>query len=548
MFIKTLNLKNFKRFSDLTIDLSNPENDDLPKLVLLIGANGSGKSSVFDAFETINTITKQPNFPFTTASGLISGKYYSKNSNTFCVNIEFNSGFVDLNQLNYNDTTYNTSLKSVPSFYGRSAFRYTPDITKTTIGTTASAGNDSDRPKKYTDFDTSRLVNDLDTFVVLQLEALNQENPSVKTEFNKRFNQAFENIFGYEKGISLNYVGYKTPADGKPFQFFFKKGDSDFDYNLLSAGEKMVFELLFNLYSRSSLYQDSIVFLDEIDLHLNTSLQASLLKEITENWIPEKSQLWVASHSLGFIDYARKYDRGAIIDFDSLDFDTEKTLKPKQADEFDVYDVVFGSKNQYLIDFIKSNTVKTFVCEGSNVEIFSKYDLNKVVFTDKFGKDKTYKRAVINISDNEGLFGLIDKDYLTDLEVEKLKSEHQRLYILEYYCLENYLYHPKNILEKYPTINVGEYKNSIIDLKNEKIDYLVSNIALSRNTYKILDDQESLIKKILESDDFDVFYPYLDINKIDKSSLISKYKLTSESELANSNWIESEIQKILTDR
>ena len=49
MFIRKLELKNFKRFTDLTIDLSGE--NTAPKLVLMIGANGSGKSSVFDVFE-----------------------------------------------------------------------------------------------------------------------------------------------------------------------------------------------------------------------------------------------------------------------------------------------------------------------------------------------------------------------------------------------------------------------------------------------------------------------------------------------------------------
>ena len=51
MKIQKLQLKNFKRFTDLTIE-GIPGNT---KLVLLIGANGSGKSSVFDAFEFLNT-------------------------------------------------------------------------------------------------------------------------------------------------------------------------------------------------------------------------------------------------------------------------------------------------------------------------------------------------------------------------------------------------------------------------------------------------------------------------------------------------------------
>jgi len=44
--LKKVHLTNFKRFTDLTID----QIPATSKLVLLIGANGSGKSCVFDAF------------------------------------------------------------------------------------------------------------------------------------------------------------------------------------------------------------------------------------------------------------------------------------------------------------------------------------------------------------------------------------------------------------------------------------------------------------------------------------------------------------------
>ena len=56
MNVTRLRLENFKRFTDLTIDLSSCAG--APKLVLLIGANGSGKSSVFDAFEYLSAAHK----------------------------------------------------------------------------------------------------------------------------------------------------------------------------------------------------------------------------------------------------------------------------------------------------------------------------------------------------------------------------------------------------------------------------------------------------------------------------------------------------------
>lgn len=49
MKLKIIRLKNFKRFDDLTINLG----DTPKKIIALVGPNGCGKSSVFDAFEEI---------------------------------------------------------------------------------------------------------------------------------------------------------------------------------------------------------------------------------------------------------------------------------------------------------------------------------------------------------------------------------------------------------------------------------------------------------------------------------------------------------------
>ena len=75
MNLTRLRLENFKRFTDLTIDLSSFAG--APKLVLLIGANGSGKSSVFDAFEYLSAPHKGDPAPPSTrfSSGFSDGFY-----------------------------------------------------------------------------------------------------------------------------------------------------------------------------------------------------------------------------------------------------------------------------------------------------------------------------------------------------------------------------------------------------------------------------------------------------------------------------------------
>ena len=59
MKIKSIKLANFKRFTDLSIE-GLPEK---AKLVVMIGPNGCGKSSVFDALNCYTYIVKNSAYP-----------------------------------------------------------------------------------------------------------------------------------------------------------------------------------------------------------------------------------------------------------------------------------------------------------------------------------------------------------------------------------------------------------------------------------------------------------------------------------------------------
>ena len=431
MLIQKLELKNFKRFTDLTIDLSGEK--ETPKLVLLIGANGSGKSCVFDAFETINKLVKQ-NYQ-EGVSGFIQASDYSKKGNTFGIKLQLdNSQYFNLTQTN-NVSNINKSIDfESDSFYGRTAFRYTPRITKTTIGTTTNTTKDDDRPLTFSDFD-KRFENDWDTFIYNQLQAYGQDNPNVKANFINQLNLAFESIFGLNDSISLKYVDFGLPRDGLPLEFNFKKGSSDIEYKNLSAGEKMVFEILFNLVARERTYnKDSIIFLDEIDLHLNTSLQKNLLKEINENWLGD-NQVWVASHSLGFIQYATEYDRGVVIDLDNLDFDDKQTLVPSDGNSRSVMELALGSeflnrieddleqdKNQNLYPVFSEGYNKNYLKLANKI---LGYNL-PLYFIDGGGKNNL-KQHFGSIKTNHNLtFHLFD----CDVDILKTKSENSR-YVLK---------------------------------------------------------------------------------------------------------------------
>src|SRR5205807_10273889 len=114
-------------------------------------------------------------------------------------------------------------------------------------------------------------------------------------------------------------------------QLWFEKGDSkNFPYANLSSGEKEVLDLIIDLIVKVEHYDDTVYCIDEPELHLNTVVQRKLLSAL-DKLIPESCQLWIATHSVGFMR-ALQLDLGGktqILDFSASDyFSGSKTIRP----------------------------------------------------------------------------------------------------------------------------------------------------------------------------------------------------------------------------
>ena len=545
MHISYLELKNFKRFTDLTIDLSKL--DSPPKLVLLIGANGSGKSSVFDGFNLISTLNKNTTEFFVNPEG---PEYYQKEKGpTFSIEIKSANGksfrYVedvgpDVSQISYPKE----NIGSV--FYGRSSLRQAPRLRRTTLGATSSYDlvNDSDRPLTYIDRD-ERLENDLEeaTRSILQeFYKSDRDRGEIINTYIDPINKSFRRIFDDEPTVVPELVSIIPPLDGKVAEVRFKKGDTEFRYDLLSNGEKAIFNILINLLSRQKLYQNTIYFIDELDLHLNTRLQYNLLKEITEHWIPDNCQLWTASHSYGFIDYAREADHAAIIDFDSLDFDIKQVLLPEPKDSLDVFDVAIPKESIFKL----FDNKKIVLCENQNDEFYNLLGLKDRLFVGIKNKNDVF----LYVKRDARYYGLIDRDFLTDKEVKKAQKKYSKLRILQYYCFENYLYHPDNLQELTPDFDKSAYVREIVDQKNDrklkliaKIDKIRQSYAMLRTEDKIREDNFDMIIDALDSDHLETFYPFFSMKEFNKASIAS-YQWKKE-QLVTTSWFGQKIAEIL---
>ena len=537
MFISKLELKNFKRFTDLTIDLSGEKTP--PKLVLMIGANGSGKSSVFDVFEWLSSQRKD-------GTG-IGGNYYPKTENLVEATAYFSEARIIKRQNNSISYLPAEETSWVPlSFYGRSAARYTPDLSRTAQPRQVDIERDSDRPRSFIQHD-QRFEGDFAALVKLLFSELFSpefDAEQVKAKYIVPFNQSLERIFGTDRSTSLVMLEIVPALDGKPGEIKFRKGQSILNYDLLSSGEKEIINILLNLFVRRQHFQDTIYFIDELDVHLNTALQFNLLKEVVEYWLPTNCQLWTASHSLGFIQYAKESQQAAILDFDQLDFDQPQTLTPQPKEVLEIYEVAVPRELMLKVFHGK----QIFHCENKNAKYYNLLGLDEKIFVGVQDKRQVY----LNTKHNPAYFGLMDRDYLTEPEIQKILIKLPNLRILRYYAFENYLYHPENIAEIFPDFDIVNYQSDIVRQKNEQRDFILTGLELARRGYSVLNDENierdkngiETIVTALQSDELENFYSYFDMKTRHNRHLVGKLNLT-ESKLAQTKWFKSAISKIL---
>ena len=527
MKIKKVHFKNFKRFTDLSLE-NIPEN---AKLVLLIGANGSGKSSVFDGFIWLSkSLDKEDE------------DYYLKNpQNQTDVLITFEDG-ESISKGNFEENKN--------YFYGRSSIRIVPKIEGD--GRTLSLmATDKDAPRSsiMPDF---RFVNDVYAYILQINETLlsaairghSVDSKEVFLNYIEPLNQSLKKIFEETGAGILQIVDLKNATPDSSPKLIFQKGESKINYDLLSHGEKQVITILLNFIVRRKNYEDSIIFIDEMDCHLNTALQETLLQEIVEKWIPDSSQLWTASHALGFIDYARKAEKAVILDLDSYNFDVPQTITPQSKEILDVYDIAIPKS---ILSQLFSDK-KIVFCENQNDEYYNLLCLPKVIFVGL----KDSRDVFLQVKRDIKKYALRDRDFLSDDEIIKIQTEYPKHRILGYYAFENYLYHPDNIAElKLKGFDKKVYTNNIIEQKNKRVDYtILPKLISSRAHYEefktdeMKDENVFSIVDDLKSDEFEKFYKFFDMKKEFNKEYLSKFNLSTEK-LASTKWFRNKIENLL---
>lgn len=480
MQISAISLSNFKRFSQLDIR-------DIPedaKLVLLIGSNGSGKSSMFDVFDWLNKGGKK-GMPYHNEAD--SDDYYRKDKDkSATAKIEL----VDGNIIEKRDWNLASGHDLAPRFIGRSSIRIVSRIENK--ATPEAVAGDMDGPMTFIENDT-RFVNDVHLYIQSINRALREpvfsgrqaDTLKIFQDFIEPFNTSLSNIFGANPQTSIQVAEFEDATSQSPAKLIFRKGGSKINYDLLSHGEKQVVILILNFIVRREYYKNAILFIDEMDVHLNTKLQYNTIKEITENWIPENSQLWTASHALGFIDFTHDYEQGVVLDFDELDFDVPQIIVPAPKDRYEIFELAVSK--EFLSKAFGGNRI--IFSEESDTVFYNDLGIDNTLFFD--GKDKL---GAFHHAKNTGLQALVDRDYLADGEITMLKNTYPFLRVLPFYSIENLLYHPDNLEEFYSSagkpFDKETYINAIREEKDAHLIYIAAGLTKARDGYPFFKEHE----------------------------------------------------------
>lgn len=355
MRIKSIQLKNsYKRFKDFTINLG----DTPVKIVALVGPNGSGKSSVFDGM-----LYLQSKYSHIGASAMSGWQYHSMDANP-----SFDTTWQDNVIISFDTGTFaeaftakQTNGKGKTMFSFRSPYRYSSQLSVSTLSkigdikeNNIGAGATVHLDDKVTD-NYQRLYSSIDRMYKTHGSSLTYEQ--AKKVVLGQLNESLSKV------LDISISDHGDILDGKGTLYFKKLNqDAEFEFNVLSSGEKEVVDILIDIFIKKEEFQETIYLIDEPELHINTNIQRKLLNEIV-SIIPDTCQIWIATHSIGFLNALKQdhHDDSAVIWF-TPDLVTKQTVVSPMIKSRKNWKIVFETALEDLTGLMSPETI--VYCEG----------------------------------------------------------------------------------------------------------------------------------------------------------------------------------------
>ena len=213
-----------------------------------------------------------------------------------------------------------------------------------------------------------------------------------------------------------------------------------------------------------------------------------------------------------------------------------------------------------LSELFKDYTV--YFVENKDKTFYSALNISDVLFVQSNNKKSVYHKTK-----NGDFYGIVDRDYLSDNDIEEIEKQYSTLKVLRLYSIENYLYHPQNLQEYYKSISkefdINEYTNLIIEEKENVKSKIFRSLAITRTSYSFFEEPEhdkkenqkrfknsdenlkqvADIENYLNSNDFETFYKVFPMKEY--ATQLKERQNISKSDLAKTNWFKTQIENII---
>lgn len=493
MRIRNVRLRSFKRFSDTTVG----EIPQSARLVVLMGPNGCGKSSLIDAVAFWHRRHWRFDYGW-------DETYHQKQ---MVGALEDFSQMVSVDFYNERPLRNEDKRKAV---YVRTAYRNDPEFKLDTLNRVGPAVEES----RF-----SRLI-DNDQVVSLNYRRLVSEGfeyvyekgapEETLEQFRERsvggIRAAMERLF---PGLYLNGLG--DPLRNGTFKF--DKGVSGgFLYKNLSGGEKSAFDLLLDILVKKREFDDTVFLIDEPEAHISAALQGKLLQELFDA-VTGASQLWIATHSLGMMRKARELsvsNPGEVVflDFDGVNFDVNSAIKPTPLGK------PFWKRAMRvaLDDFAGYvGPEKVVLCEGGAVGGGADFDANcynsifmdthpNVLFMGVGNSDdvqndpKGVERVIRGISEKVVVVRLIDRDDRREDEIDTLARRGVR--VLSLRNIESYLLGDEVLTASCKSLGDVTKAMALIEVKQQSIKNSVAKGGAADDLKRVAGDVYNAAKAL----------------------------------------------------
>ncbi len=476
MKIQQIHVTNLKRFTDLTIQ-NIPETT---KLVVLVGPNGCGKTSLFEAFNHWSR--------FNSFGNIGEKSYYNKedllhpNDNDSWYQNKVDISFHD-REININEREKNKGI-----FYFRSAYRNDPEFT---VSNLSMQGKPFDRIQEKLIKTDSKVSEDYQRLVSATLKGVysgDDDNLSVLELRKKLLGKIQSSINNIFPDLELLDIGDPL-EDGS---FYFKKGlINKYQYQNLSAGEKSAFDLILDIIIKQEYYTDSIFCIDEPEIHMHTSLQEKVLDELYKA-IPEKSQLWIATHSIGMLKKAKELNvqcpnTVSFLDFSDRNFDMPQFIEPSLIDK-SIWKKFLELAFNDFADLIVPSTI--VFCEG-DLAATKNIAFDQAVYSKIFEKeypevsfisagscsqiessDNISIKIIREISSKSQIIKLVDRDDKSTAEIDDCNKKGIR--VLSKRHLECYLFDDELIRKLCSSVSKTEKIDECLNAKQTALTNSIS--------------------------------------------------------------------------